>query len=138
MLALSLVGACLCRVASADPQPPAPVAATYTSAYEKSPHPNFVEQERTAQWAQTEQDRYRLRVKLPDPITPEEESSSEDQRYTRGTSKTVKSFDGRRVYVRDLVKSEELLYKHLEICEELPTLGIHIENISGEVEQEFH
>jgi CheY-like chemotaxis protein len=48
---------------------------TYTSEYEKAPHPTFVEQENTARWAQTEQDRYRLRVTLPDNITSQEESS---------------------------------------------------------------
>src|SRR6516164_1038567 len=73
--ALGLLGACCGGLASADPQPPAPVAETYTSEYEKAPHPNFVEQENTTQWAQTEQDRYRLRVVLPDNITPEQESS---------------------------------------------------------------
>jgi CheY-like chemotaxis protein len=50
---------------------------TYTSEYEKAPHPTFVEQENTARWAQTEQDRYRLRVTLPDTITPQEKSSLE-------------------------------------------------------------
>jgi len=73
--ALGLLGVCCCGLASADPQPPAPVEETYTSDYEKAPHPNFVDQENTAQWAQTEQDRYRLRVHLPDDITTNEESS---------------------------------------------------------------
>jgi CheY-like chemotaxis protein len=68
---------CCCALVSADPQPPAPVAETYTSDYEKAPHPNFVDQENTARWAQTEQDRYRLRVVLPDAITPKDESSLE-------------------------------------------------------------
>src|SRR6516162_3006478 len=75
--ALALLGVCCCGLASADPQPPAPVAETYTSDYEKAPHPNFVDQQNTAQWAKTEQDRYRLRVVLPDKIPPLEESSLE-------------------------------------------------------------
>jgi hypothetical protein len=75
--ALGLLGVCCCGLAAADPQPPASVAETYTSDYEKEPHPNFVDQENTARWAQTEQDRYRLRVVLPDAITPNEESSLE-------------------------------------------------------------
>jgi hypothetical protein len=50
-----------------------------TSDYEKAPHPSFVDSERTAEWAQTEQDRYRLRVDLPDAITPDDEISSEVQ-----------------------------------------------------------
>ena len=73
--ALSLLSMCFCGLASADSPPPAPVAETYTSDYEKAPHPNFVDQENTARWAQAEQDRYRLRVVLPDNITPEESSS---------------------------------------------------------------
>jgi len=75
--ALGLLGVCFCGLASADPRPPAHVAETYTSEYEKAPHPNFVDQDSTAQWAKTEQDQYRLRVHLPDTITPEEESSLE-------------------------------------------------------------
>ena len=70
---LGLLGVCCCL---ADAAPPAHVAETYTSDYEKAPHPNFVDQESTAQWARTEQDRYRLRVHLPDSSTPDEKSSS--------------------------------------------------------------
>jgi CheY-like chemotaxis protein len=73
---VGLLGVFCCGLAAADPQPPAHVPETYTSEYEKAPHPNFVDQETTAQWARTEQDRYRLRVVLPDKI-PQEESSSE-------------------------------------------------------------
>jgi CheY-like chemotaxis protein len=60
--------------AFADFQPPAPAAETYTGEYEKAPHPSFVVREKAAAWAQTEQERYRVRVRLPDAITPEEES----------------------------------------------------------------
>src|SRR5467141_1625607 len=74
--ALSLLGVCFCGLASADFRPPAPAAETYTSEYEKAPHPSFVVRERAAAWAQTEQDRYRVRVHLPDTTTPEEEESS--------------------------------------------------------------
>jgi CheY-like chemotaxis protein len=84
--ALGLLGVCHCGFASADPPPPAHVAETYTSDYEKAPHPNFVDQENTAQWAQTEQDRYRLRVHLPDTITPQEESSLEARAETSQSS----------------------------------------------------
>ena len=73
--AIGLLAVCGGGLASADPQPPAPVAETYTGAYEKAPHPDFLEQGNIARWAQSEQDRYRLRVELPDKITPEEESS---------------------------------------------------------------
>src|SRR5215469_16333726 len=76
--ALGLLGVC-CALAAADPAPPAPAAETYTSAYEKAPHPHFVDSERTAQWAQTEQDKYRLRVVIPDKISPEDDGSSEAQ-----------------------------------------------------------
>jgi len=75
--ALGLLGVCCCGLAAADPRPPAQAAETYTSDFEKAPHPNFVEQENIAQWAQTEQNRYRLRVVLPDKIAPEEEGSLE-------------------------------------------------------------
>ena len=81
--ALSLLGVCFCGLASVSPPPPAPVAETYTGDYEKAPHPSFVDSERTAEWAQTEQDRYRLRVALPDTITPEEDSSLEVQAERR-------------------------------------------------------
>ncbi|MGH7970166.1 MAG: response regulator, partial [Limisphaerales bacterium] len=77
--AFGLLGVCCCGLASADPRPPVPVAETYTSAYEKAPHPNFVDRENTARWAQTEQDKYRLRVVLPETLSPEEEGSSEVQ-----------------------------------------------------------
>jgi CheY-like chemotaxis protein len=77
--ALSLIGVCVRALASTDPPPPVPVAETYTSDYEKAPHPNFVDRENTDRWAQTEQDRYRLRVTLPDTATLKEESSVEDQ-----------------------------------------------------------
>ena len=73
--ALGLIGVCFCDLALADFRPPAPAAETYTSEYEKAPHPNFVVRERTAAWAQTEQDRYRTRVDLPDAMGGEEESS---------------------------------------------------------------
>lgn len=76
--ALGLLGVCA-ALASADPQPPPAAAETYTSAYEKSPRPTFVDSERTAQWAQTQQDKYRLRVVIPDKISPDEEDSSEVQ-----------------------------------------------------------
>ena len=69
---------CFCGFASTNP-PPVPVAETYTSEYEKAPRPSFVVRESAAQWAQAEQDKYRLRVAIPDTITPEEESSSEVQ-----------------------------------------------------------
>ena len=75
IFALSLLGVCFCGLASADTRPPAPVAETYTSDYEKAPHPNFVDRESTARWAQTEQDKYRLRVQIPDTTNAEEESS---------------------------------------------------------------
>ena len=77
--ALSLMGVCVRAFATGDPGPPVPAAETYTSDYEKAPHPNFIERENTGRWAQTEQDRYRLRVVLPDKITPQEEGSLEDQ-----------------------------------------------------------
>ena len=73
--ALSLLGVCFCGLALADFRPPAPAAETYTSEYEKSPRPSFVVRERAAAWAQTEQDRYRTRVNLPDATTDEGESS---------------------------------------------------------------
>jgi len=74
---LGVLGVCCCGLASADLRPPAHVAETYTSDYEKGPHLNFVDQENIARWAQAEQDRYRLRVVLPDKIAPPEESSLE-------------------------------------------------------------
>lgn len=86
--ALSLFGACFCGLTAAELRPPAPGAETYTSEYEKAPRPNLYERERTAQWAQAEQDRYRLRVELPDPITPEEESSVEGQAKSTQRSHT--------------------------------------------------
>ena len=72
--AIGLLGVCG-GLAAADPPPPAQLPETYTGAYEKAPHPNFVDQENIARWAQTQQDRYRLRVELPDKIAPPEESS---------------------------------------------------------------
>ena len=72
------MGVCFCGSASADFQPPAPAAETYTSEYEKAPHPSFVVREAAAAWAKTEQDKYRLRVNLPDAV-PEQESSVEVQ-----------------------------------------------------------
>lgn len=80
---LGLLGMCSCGLASESPRPPAPEAESYTSDYEKRPHPSFVDSERTARWAQTEQDRYRLRVALPDSITPEQDSSLEVPPKTR-------------------------------------------------------
>jgi CheY-like chemotaxis protein len=68
---------CYGGLASPIAQPPAPAAETYTSAYEKSPHLNLVDRERAVQWAQTEQDKYRLRVTLPDAIPPEEQSEAQ-------------------------------------------------------------
>lgn len=73
--ALGLLYAGLRGLASAAPEPPAPAAETYTSEYERAPHPDFGVRESTAQWAQTEQDRYRLRVAVPDPTNSEEPSS---------------------------------------------------------------
>jgi CheY-like chemotaxis protein len=71
---LSLLG-CLCSCLAADnSQPPAAEADTFTSEYEKAPHPSFVTRENVSQWAQAEQDRYRLRVKLPDGIDQNEDS----------------------------------------------------------------
>src|SRR5581483_9348395 len=81
--AVSLLGVCCCGLASASPEAPSPKAENYTSDYEKVPNPTFVERERTAQWAQTEQDRYRLRVALPDSTTSEEDSSVEVQPPSR-------------------------------------------------------
>ncbi|HEV2208688.1 MAG TPA: response regulator [Verrucomicrobiae bacterium] len=75
-VATCALGLCCAAFASADTQPPARVLETYTSEYEKTPHPNLVEQENLARWAQIEQDRYRLRVTLPDYITPRDENSS--------------------------------------------------------------
>src|SRR5215472_1399230 len=77
--ALALLGLCWCDLASADTQPPARPVETYTSEYEKSPHPNLVEQENLARWAQIEQDRYRVRVTLPDYTNPQQESSLETE-----------------------------------------------------------
>jgi len=77
--ALALLSVCCSVLASADTQPPARVVETYTSEYEKAPHPTFAEQENTARWAQTEQDRYRLRVTLPDSMTSQQESSLETE-----------------------------------------------------------
>jgi CheY-like chemotaxis protein len=45
-----------------------------------------VDREDTAQWAKTEQDRYRLRVDLPDTITDEEETSPEVQAQSSKSS----------------------------------------------------
>ena len=77
--ALSLFGVCIRALATGDPRPPVAVPESYTSEYEKAARPNFVDRENTARWAQTEQDKYRLRVTLPDSTTPDEESSLEDQ-----------------------------------------------------------
>src|SRR4051794_2049783 len=77
--ALTVLGVCFCALASADPRPPAHVAETYTSEYEKAPNPDFVVRETTAEWARAEQDRFRLRVAIPDAAISEEESSSEVQ-----------------------------------------------------------
>lgn len=79
-VATCALGLCCSAFASADTQPPASVPETYTSEYEKTPHPNLIEQENLARWAQTEQDRYRLRVTLPDYITNRDENSSEAER----------------------------------------------------------
>lgn len=85
---LALLGVCCSALASADTHPPAHVPETYTGEYEKAPHPTFVEQENTARWGQTEQDKYRLRVTLPDTITPDEKSSLEaDSSQTRQASR---------------------------------------------------
>lgn len=64
------------------------------------------------------------------------ESSSQDMRFSIGTSRSVRCFDGRRVITRDLVKSEELLYKHIETCEEAILLGVDIEELEGETDNE--
>jgi CheY-like chemotaxis protein len=77
--ALGLLGACLCGLASAQPQPPAPAAETYTGEYEKAPRPAFIVRDNIAQWAKAEQDKYRLRVQIPDAIIPDDESSSQVQ-----------------------------------------------------------
>ena len=82
--AVTLLGMCFCGLASADSRP-APVAETYTSDYEKAPQPTLDVRDNIARWAQTEQDRYRLRVELPDKIAPEEESSLELQAKSRQT-----------------------------------------------------
>lgn len=74
--ALLLVALCFCDPTSADSPPPAPAADTYTSDYEKAPKPALDVRDHLTQWAKTEQDRYRLRVDLPDKITPEAESSA--------------------------------------------------------------
>src|SRR5690348_7255896 len=103
--ALGLLG--LCRgLAAADPSPPAPIAETYTGAYEKAPHPHFVESERTAQWAQTEQDKYRLRVVIPDKIPPEEEGSLEVQAESSQSSNA----SGKRLPGRQPEESQTLTY----------------------------
>jgi CheY-like chemotaxis protein len=82
LAALSLLSACWCGLASAQTQPPAPIAETYTSEYEKAPHPNFITRDNIAQWAKTEQDRYRLRVEIPDAVRSNDESSLEVQPET--------------------------------------------------------
>jgi CheY-like chemotaxis protein len=66
---------CFCGLASAQPQPSAPTTETYTGEYERAPHPDFIVRDNIAHWAQAEQDRHRLRVELPDPVTSEEEES---------------------------------------------------------------
>ncbi|HXJ74347.1 MAG TPA: hypothetical protein VNM37_15970, partial [Candidatus Dormibacteraeota bacterium] len=75
-------------MAPAEPQPPAPVAKTYTSDYEKAPNPDLLTRADTARWAQAEQDRYRLRVVIPDAIDAEEEISPQVE---AGTSQSQAS-----------------------------------------------
>ena len=71
---LTLLSTFICGPASAEPRLPAPAAESYTGEYEKAPHPNFVDRESIAEWARAEQDKYRLRVQIPDAINSEEES----------------------------------------------------------------
>jgi CheY-like chemotaxis protein len=85
---LTLLGVLLCALASAQPRPPAHAAGTYTSEYEKAPHPSFIDRDNTAQWAKAEQDRYRLRVELPDARTNDEKGSSEVQAESTQSSHT--------------------------------------------------
>jgi CheY-like chemotaxis protein len=82
------------------------MADIYTGEYEKAPHPSFAVRESTALWAQAEQDRYRLRVDIPDAVTPEEESASE----VESQSSQTKHASGTRLRGKQSEESQMVSY----------------------------
>ena len=88
---LILLWACFCGLALAEPRIPAPAAEAYTGEYEKAPRPNLVDRVTIAEWAQAEQDKYRLRVEIPDAVTNEEESAVEVKAESGKSSRAVQA-----------------------------------------------